>query len=304
MKSRSILFYALNAVRAISIISLLLLFGSTIMTLVFDIRAVNVFVKAGDAQPSMAGNSTDVDCSEIDCDYIENSTVPNQPAGAFWAVLNWLLVIWQAIVCMASEAGWPMSFFELWFPILGRDFGLGALGVIQCLLGAAVLSHHVPEFALVAAFFVFAVGCLNILLGLVFRERAKAFRSVRAWRDPDADVLPTSTAPSALYAGAHPAADPFEKAPYGAFRSGSLSSDKSGLGFGRQGAKWAEAQGYVVSEPEEAVPPYASKPSSHGSHSSGSAYSGSRPASAASEREYEHEHGHEHEREREDHHEQ
>ena len=29
----------------------------------------------------------------------------------------------------------------------------------------------------------------------------------------------------------------------GAFRSGSTASDKSGLGFGRQGAKWAEAQG-------------------------------------------------------------
>lgn len=172
--------------------------------------------------------------------------MPNQPAGAFWAILNWLLVIWQAIVCILSEFGWPTVFFESFFPILGPDFGLGALGVIQCLLGAAVLSHHVPEFTLVAAFFVFAVGCLNIALGLIFRERVKKLRSIREWRDASREVLPTTGKhPSAMSVGRNVSyAD--EKGVPGAFHSGSLSSDKSGLGFGRQGAKWAEAQGAYV----------------------------------------------------------
>ena len=95
---------------------------------------------------------------------IRNSTVPNQAAGAFWAVLNRLLIIAQVIALTLSELGWPMRFFEAYFPVLGRNFGVGALGVIQCLLGAAVLSHHVDDFALVSAFLLFSVGCLNILI--------------------------------------------------------------------------------------------------------------------------------------------
>ena len=59
--------------------------------------------------------------------------MPNQAAGAFWAVLNRLLIIFQVIVLIMSEVGWPAAFFNRFFPILGDDFGLGALGVIQCL---------------------------------------------------------------------------------------------------------------------------------------------------------------------------
>jgi hypothetical protein len=59
------------------------------------------------------------------------STVPNQPAGVFWAVLNRLLIIFQIIVLFLSEVGWPMKFFNRFFPVLGSEFGLGALGVMQ-----------------------------------------------------------------------------------------------------------------------------------------------------------------------------
>ena len=62
-----------------------------------------------------------------------SSTVPNQPAGAFWAVLNRLLIIFQVIALILSEIGWPVAFFNRYFPVLGSDFGLGALGVMQCL---------------------------------------------------------------------------------------------------------------------------------------------------------------------------
>lgn len=62
-----------------------------------------------------------------------DSTVPNQPAGVFWAVLNRLLIIGQVIILFLSEIGWPSAFFERFFPVLGDEFGLGALGVIQCL---------------------------------------------------------------------------------------------------------------------------------------------------------------------------
>lgn len=190
-----------------------------------------------------------------------DSTVPNQPAGAFWAVLNWLLIIVQCLILVLSEVSLPFAdrFFARFFPVLGPDFGLGALGVIQCLLGAAVLSHHVHEFTLVAAFLLFSVGCLNIALGLVFREKAKARRDVREWRDSERDVLPVvergvrgvALDPSAFAAppnvfsgsgkgGAYGYGYSDEKGAVGAFRS---ASQKSGMGFGRQGEKFAANQG-------------------------------------------------------------
>lgn len=62
-------FIALNAVRVLSVISLLLLIGSSIFTMVYDVRAVNAFLAAGKSGDS--GNSTAIDCSVYDCDYIE-----------------------------------------------------------------------------------------------------------------------------------------------------------------------------------------------------------------------------------------
>jgi hypothetical protein len=61
------------------------------------------------------------------------STVPHQPAGAFWSVLNRLLIIFQVTVLLLSELGWPSAFFKTYFPILGDDFGLGPLGIAQIL---------------------------------------------------------------------------------------------------------------------------------------------------------------------------
>jgi len=37
--------------------------------------------------------------------HCSNSTVPNQPAGVFWAVLNRLLIIFQTIALIMSELG-------------------------------------------------------------------------------------------------------------------------------------------------------------------------------------------------------
>jgi len=64
---------------------------------------------------------------------LSNSTVPNQPAGEFWAVLNRLLIIAQIFVLILSEVGYPEKFFNRFFPVLGPNFGLGPLGVMECL---------------------------------------------------------------------------------------------------------------------------------------------------------------------------
>jgi hypothetical protein len=107
-------------------------FASSIVTLVFDIKAVNHFVSEG-GHADLAQGSMNATMANEPLDYIPGSTVPHQPAGAFWSVLNRLLIIFQVIVLLLSELGWPSSFFKTYFPILGNDFGLGPLGIAQIL---------------------------------------------------------------------------------------------------------------------------------------------------------------------------
>ncbi|KIJ69198.1 hypothetical protein HYDPIDRAFT_123409 [Hydnomerulius pinastri MD-312] len=261
---RTYIFFALNAVRMLSIVSLLLVFASSIFVMVKDIEAVNSFDAA-----KQSGNATSQDL--VNCDYIENSTVPNQIGGVFWAVINRLLIIFQVIILILSEVGWPAAFFDRFFPVLGTSFGLGALGIFQGLIGAAVLSQHVDDFTLVAAFFLFVVGCMNMLLGLIFRESAKERRSITAWRDGPKDVLPSHLPPAAnlnrsassTSGQSFTSSTVYEEksrdlSEFGAARSGS----RAGYGFGRQGEKAAGMKGFLISKPLETLPRYAARPTS------------------------------------------
>jgi len=248
---RAYTFIGLNGLRILSVLSLLLVFSSNIVTLVHDVEAVNRFL-AGKT-PTSTTNAT----LEIDNDYIVDSTVPNQPAGVFWAVLNRLLIIGQIIVLLLSEFGWPAAFFNRFFPILGKDFGLGALGIIQCLLGAAILSHHVDEFSLVAAFFLFAIGCLNMLAGLIFRQSAKSKRSITSWREHAKSALPTHVAGIDI----RPVASAAPSFVSSVFKGDEKEPGeaKIGYGFGVQGERAAGLKGYLISKPIESLPRYAPK---------------------------------------------
>ncbi|KAF9246237.1 hypothetical protein BU15DRAFT_85019 [Melanogaster broomeanus] len=249
---RTYIFYSLNAIRVLSIISLLLVFASSILVMVNDIEA-------------QTGNTTNVDL--VNCDYIENSTVPNQIGGVFWAIINRLFIIFQVIILVLSEVGWPAVFFDRFFPVLGTQFGLGALGIFQGLIGAAVLSQHVDDFTLVAAFFLFVVGCINMFVGLLFRESAKERRSITAYRAASKDGLPThlphaaTLDRSASSAQSYVSSTVYEEksrdmAEFGAARSGS----RAGYGFGRQGEKAAGMKGFLISKPLETLPRYAARP--------------------------------------------
>ncbi|EJD05198.1 uncharacterized protein FOMMEDRAFT_58262, partial [Fomitiporia mediterranea MF3/22] len=262
---RAYIFIGLNVIRVLSIIGLILVFSSSILVMVDDIKAVNRFVSAAQTTGS---NSTVTD-SMLDCDYIEGSTVPNQPAGVFWAVVNRLMIIFQVVILFLSEIGWPYKFFDRFFPVLGTNFGLGAIGLFQCFIGAAVLSHHVDDFALVSAFFLFAIGCLNILIGLIFREKGKAKRSITSWRaEKKKGILPMVTDRIGERAG--PLRPMFTGQPP-SFLSNhltgnshpdnsseiTLTDEKRGYGWGRQAEKkLAGAKGILISKPVEALPPY------------------------------------------------
>ncbi|EIN05307.1 hypothetical protein PUNSTDRAFT_122547 [Punctularia strigosozonata HHB-11173 SS5] len=261
---RAYTFIGLNAIRALSIIALILMFSSSIVTLVHDVQGVNRFIEAG-KHLSSSSNSTTSDDTMLDCDYIEGTTVPHQPAGAFWAVLNRLLIIFQIVILILSELGWPAKFFDTFFPVLGADFGLGPLGLFECLLGAAVLSHHVDTFALVSAFFLFSVGCLNIFIGLVFRGSARPRRSIFAWRERAKDVLPTNVGVGPIRADLS-SPPPFVSKVWDGVSEkiaehSTGESGKSGYGFGRQGEKAAGLKGFLLTKPAESLPRYAPKPS-------------------------------------------
>lgn len=277
---RAYVFIGLNGVRILSIIGLLLVFSSNIVTLVNDVKAVNRFMEAGKASINSTSAIGNVTLDAMDFDYITGSTVPNQPAGAFWAVLNRLFIIFQTVVLILSEIGWPSAFFNTYFPVLGREFGLGALGLIQMLIGAAILSHRVDTFTLVSAFFLFSVGCLNVFLGLIFRERAKSKRSVTSWRDHAKSALPTHVGPVDV----RPAGRYMSEKVSSTFNSGSFSTPPSfvshlntgsttassedgrrapkSFGFGRQGEKAAAMKGFLIAKPVESLPRYAPRPAS------------------------------------------
>ncbi|KAF7297117.1 hypothetical protein MIND_00944600 [Mycena indigotica] len=268
---RAYSFIFLNILRTLGIIALLLVFSlrsfaasssshsrrnrSNIVILVHDVQAVNRF-QAGRTQIIDATNATAEEI--LHADYILGSTVPNQAAGVFWAVLNRLLIIAQVIILLLSEIGWPAVFFQRFFPVLGKDFGVGALGLIQCLLGAAILSHRVDRFSLVAAFFMFSIGCLNIFVGLIFQESAKAKRSFTEWREQSKGALPTHVAgvdirptPPSIVSNVSSAFSRDEKAP-----SYTGNEGKIGFGFGVQGEKAVGLRGYLISKPVDSLPRY------------------------------------------------
>ncbi|KZV82203.1 hypothetical protein EXIGLDRAFT_730009 [Exidia glandulosa HHB12029] len=272
MQPRVAVFLGLNAVRFFSLVGLILVFASSIVVLVNDIHAI----QRATSPQVVISNGTDSavadDSSMVDCEYLENSTVPNQPAGPFWAVVNRFLIIFEIMILFLSEVGWPQKFFSTFFPVLGPDFGVGALGIFECLIGASILSHRVNEFALVSAFFLFAVGCLNIFFGLVFREKSKTKRMLTEWHDkptlPQTNVQLQSGAASFISNAEKPVSitSPPPAADYS-------SSSFRGYGFGRQGEKAAGAsglKGFLISKPLETLPRYAPKagPSDAGNRNS------------------------------------
>jgi hypothetical protein len=89
---------------------------------------------------------------------------PQYPCGPFWAVLNRILILIQVILLIFSEIGWPNTFFARFLPFLSDEHGVGAIGVLECLIGAQVNSHAVADFPMVAAFLLFSIGCLNLIL--------------------------------------------------------------------------------------------------------------------------------------------
>ena len=123
-------------------------------------------------------------------------------------------------------------------------------------IGASVLSHFVGDFPLVTAFFLFSVGCVNILVGLIFREKVKDKRSILSWRERGKDVLPSHVRGVDIrpVTGALSSAFSRDEKTDDPTRTPSDASSRSGLGFGRQAEKAAGLKGmYVPSVREQSL---------------------------------------------------
>lgn len=137
-------------------------------------------------------------------------------------------------------------------------------------ISTQILSHHVDDFTLVSAFFLFALGCLNMLLGLIFRESAKPKRSITSWRAEAKGILPTTADQRPVFVNATPIVSTMFSQEKGQQVHVShetvtdahsyKSTEKAGYGFGRQGEKVAGLRGFILQKPEESLPRYASPP--------------------------------------------
>ncbi|KZO97575.1 hypothetical protein CALVIDRAFT_74517 [Calocera viscosa TUFC12733] len=288
VKQTAYMFFLFNAVRFFSILTLLLVFSSNILVLYQDITAIRE--AASDSSSTVSSNSTSSAADDmVECDYLDYSTVPNQPAGAFWAILNRLFILFQCIIILWSELGFWEGVLKEYMPILGPDFGVWTIGAMQCMISAVVLSHHVDEFPLVSAFFLFSVGCLNIIIGLIFRAKMKQERILFNFLGKTKSTIKSGTTSLLPKFGNDDDDDSAKRFSQGvkkpAFLSGvrgkisrpmpnSLSETHNGgygftdpkpqdpkpWGFGWQGQKVAEYNGAIISEPASTLPKYAGSP--------------------------------------------
>jgi hypothetical protein len=98
-----------------------------------------------------------------------------------------------------------------------------------CLVSEPPLSHFVDDFSLVSAFFVFSIGCLNILIGLIWRQSAKSKRSISSWGEHKKGDFPRNME--------------YRPSLSSIFEKHDNGSSRSGYGSGRQGEKTTALKG-------------------------------------------------------------
>ncbi|CAD6563929.1 MAG: hypothetical protein TREMPRED_002380 [Tremellales sp. Tagirdzhanova-0007] len=247
------LFIALNILRLLSIISLLLVLAANIVTMAIDFKAIK---------------SNQHPAENWDCDYVEYSTVPDQTGGPFWSILSRIFIIFECTLLTLSEIGIPKRLFEDFLPVLGPAHGLGCLGVFEALIGAQVLSHYCDPFPQVTSWLLFMMGCLNILAGVFLRTSAKQKRLVFSWENVSSLTPETRMAATAWDMITEKRRGPAQYQASTVSHSTTQHSDTplmpqnatapgakfGGFGFGRQGEKAAADRGWKISRPADSLP--------------------------------------------------
>ncbi|KAL1408188.1 hypothetical protein Q8F55_004993 [Vanrija albida] len=261
----SVLFVGLNALRALSIIAMLLVLISNIVTIVGDAAVLKAAKHTNEVTSTVSTTSTvhSRRAAEFNttvatsanntwtCNYMQHSTIPSQTGGAFWSILN------RTLVLIASEVGFPKTLFDVYLPMLSKGHGLGCLGALQAFLAASVLSHYSSLFPQVASWMLFVMGCLNMVVGIFLREKARALRSLFKWENY-ANLTPqTKVAASAwdIYSSTkEPSPSTAEKAATDTDAPYAPGSRFGGFAFGAQKAWRHSLQTLKISRPLETLP--------------------------------------------------
>ncbi|GHJ85335.1 hypothetical protein NliqN6_1737 [Naganishia liquefaciens] len=136
-------FIVLNVVRFLSIVALILIMVSQM------VGASNDAVAYRESElPNAVSNTTYLSIDE-DCDYFELTSVPDQPGGIFWAILNRTFIIIVIFILLPTELIIPVKrltqFYLDYIPVISPSHGLGILGVVQCWIASTVLSKYVQR---------------------------------------------------------------------------------------------------------------------------------------------------------------
>ncbi|KAJ9100103.1 hypothetical protein QFC19_005783 [Naganishia cerealis] len=268
VKPSATAFIALNIVRFLSIVALCLIFASQIVGAAIDADAF---------RQSRDDNITHMSTFQqdnLDCDYFEYSSVPDQPGGIFWAILNRTFILIVVLILLPTELVIPAKkltqFYIDYIPIISPAHGLGILGVIQCWIASTALSktpqtkaaHRVcttynDKFDKLKPFTDTAASTLNHMRNPTPEEplaRDNAHTSTEnllhkdttrshIYTEPDVDIPDVNNAESG-------SPKRFSKTPGIKF---------GGFGFGKQAAKPVGQRGLVITRPLESLPRFASE---------------------------------------------
>jgi hypothetical protein len=59
------------------------------------------------------------------------TTLPNDFLGKEFSYINRGFILVELFILIVAEFGWLTTFFDRFFPVLGKEFGLFPLGVFQ-----------------------------------------------------------------------------------------------------------------------------------------------------------------------------
>ncbi|ORY78920.1 hypothetical protein BCR35DRAFT_304953 [Leucosporidium creatinivorum] len=139
-------------------------------------------VMTASARASTPTTSAAASAETSSCAYIGETSVPKQVGGILFSTLERifcaLILIFALLAEIPPHSRFTQRFWTYCFPPFGESFGTGVLGVVQVFVGCSALSHSNQQFPLVAFWFLFIVGFLNILFGLAFGASLKSLRSI------------------------------------------------------------------------------------------------------------------------------
>ncbi|SCZ89163.1 BZ3500_MvSof-1268-A1-R1_Chr9g10315 [Microbotryum saponariae] len=155
-----------------------------------NLRSSSSLTPSGSSSGSSSGdNESSSSTTSTACSYVGNTSIPKGPGGIVFVAISRIFCCILLFFMLISETPpptkWTQKFWSYAFPPFGENFGVGVLGVVQVYLGSVILSHKVTGFPLVAAWFLFILGFVNMLLGLSFGSRLKKIRSFSPYQLDD-----------------------------------------------------------------------------------------------------------------------